>query len=220
MARRINLLHGANSKLWPARIPVSKAWQYIGMARQTWYNTYRKEWQVEKLAEGTNSLSRDTVKMLQDRWIGAATALKGQQDNSGQWKYLYMKDQFEQALRMQFEVFLAQTLPSMLASALAACEQEVPFDDCLKYIEMANKNLTRMGKRLPPAPEEDRIQNPDETIKAIREHNHNYMNNPDPEPDHPDQTYLQDQLEDPLPDEDIPDALKNLVANWETTDEA
>ena len=208
MARKINLFHGANPSLWPARIPVSKAYQYIGMARQTWYNTYRKEWHVEKLADGTNYLSRETVKMLQDRWIGAATNLRDQEGNDENWKYLYLKDQFEQALRLQFEGFLNQALPDILNSALAVINDEAPYDDIMAYIQKA-KSPSR--SKLPP---EDDVFGVEDTIKAMREYSSN------PEPDHPNQVYLQDQLDThDTHEEDLPDDILQLAQNWETTDD-
>ena len=224
MARRINMLHGANPDLWPVRIPISKAFQYIGMARQTWYNKYRKEWQVEKLTDGTGSLPRATVKMLQDRWVGTVINCRPEVKHTTSWKYLYLKDKIEQDMRLQFEAFLSQTLQHTLAAAMATIEDEVPFDDFMSYLDKANQMSKQPTHEDDPDPQEI-----ERSMQVMRQYSENPNGFPDPDPipspDHPNQTYLLDQIQTvpdpsaPDTDDDIPEDLMNLAQSWETMDD-
>ena len=201
--RHMKLTKGTDVTMWPEHIHIKDAYKYIGMSRASWYNTYRKKWNIESMLseESGPYLPKSTIKILQDRWIGKTFVPKKHGDQSSRTEYKYVKEIVDTQLRMAFEKAISDAMPAIMSAVMKAVDSEIPYDEF-----KANSNFFRSDG------------DPFKKFRdAAREEADRIM--PD-EPDHPNQVYLQDQLDThDTHEEDLPDDILQLAQNWETTDD-
>ena len=215
--RHMRLEKGTDPTTWPAQIHIKDAYKYIGMSRASWYNTYRKKWNIESMLteEAGPYIPKSTIKILQERWIGKTFVPKKHGDQSERTEYKYVKEMVDTHLKIAIERAMSEAMPAIMAAVMKAVDNEIPYDEFAQHSDFMRSSSDPFKKfREAAQAEADRVI-PDESDW----------------PDHPDQTYLADQLSSATPssstpstsstpsDEPIDDDLADLVASWETTDD-
>ena len=163
----------AQSSRWPELIPISKVHEYIGMSRSAWYGRYRAEWQIERYTDQTGRyVSKAVVKKFQDRWVGPNDVRDDTQLNQDNAvERVYVRQQMEESIRRHLEPVMKSILEDVVEDAMRAINKQIPF----RQFEKILNDLGATKKQAEPS------------LKS------------QPLFDHPNQTYLQDQLKTQKP---------------------